>query len=1002
MANKAIKGITIELGGNSTKLDEALKAPVKLARDLQAELKQVDKLLKLDPKNTELLAQKQKLLAEAIGATKNKLDILKEAERQVQEQFQRGEVSEEAYREVQRQVAATEQELKRLEDAAAKSTITLEQVAGAADKIGDAAIGAGKKMSVLSGAIAGAATASGKLASDFNDSMAKASTLVDTAVYDMDDLKDKILEVSNRTGVAAEQLGESMYNALSASIPMGEQGADMMAFLESNTRLARVGFTDIDTAVTATAKTLNAYGFEVSETDRIHKILLQTQNLGIATVGELGEHLAKVNPTAAAMRVSFEQVGAALAVMTAQGTPAAQATTNLSALITELGKEGTKSSDILRDKTGKSFKQLMDEGYNLSEVLSIMQSDLGNSTKAVITLMAEVDEATGQTKTFEQACSELGTSVDDAEAELIDMFGSVQAGKTALALGGENAGKFTETLAAMSSESDVVGESFEKLETDSFNMGVALNKLKNIGITLGTSLLEMLQPAIDKVTDTVQKASEWISNLTDEQKEMIITIAAVVAAIGPALIAFGKISKGVSAVITAGLKIGPMLDKIKLGATALFNTIMANPVVLIIAAIIAAIVLLYTKCEWFRDMVNNAFASIKEALAQAMEAAKPAIEKLMQAFKELWAAVQPILQKIGDAFKRMIEALRPVVEFIGEVVVAKIQALLSVLPQIIAAVQNVVSFVTNIIKAFTALFQGDFDGFVEYLKAALRNVFEFFQNIFSAIFTYVINFFHNMGVDIIAFFQDLWAKIVAVFEGVGQWFADRFTEAYNGVVRAFQSVGQWFTDRWQDIKSAFSSVATFFSDTFTGAWEAVKRAFSSVGQFFGDLWNSIVEKFTDIGVKIGEAVGGAFRQIVNGVIGTAEKIINGFFGLINGAISIINAIPGVNIGKIDLVNFPRLAKGGVLHEGDAIMAEAGPELITVSNGRAIVTPLTSTAKNTAVGKGGDVYNITVPLEYHGPASRADAQALAGVVSEEIEVITARKEAAFGGLKPVHV
>lgn len=491
MSSKAIKGITIELGGDSTRLDKALEAPKKKARDLQAELKQVDKLLQLDPKNTELLTQKQKLLAEAVAATKEKLGILKEAEKQAQEQFKRGEISEEAYRALQQEIIATEQELKKLETEASKSNVTLAQIAKTADQIGDVAISAGKKFMPLTGAIAGAAAAGVKFGSDFNDSMAKASTLVDTAVYDMDDLKEKILEVSNRTGVAADQLGESMYNALSSSVPMGEEGAEMMAFLEANTRLARVGFTDIDTAVTATAKTLNAYGFEVSETERIHKILLQTQNLGIATVDELGENLAKVTPTAAAMGVSFEQVGAALSVMTAKGTPAAQATTQLNALITELGKEGTKSSEILRDKTGKSFKELMQEGYTLTDVLALMQGEFGNSTSAIMDLMSEVDEATGQTKTFEEACGELGISVDDAETELIDMFGSIQAGKAALAIGGESAAWFTENLAAMSDETDIVGESFEKMETDSYKMQVALNQLKNIGITLGTALLNM-------------------------------------------------------------------------------------------------------------------------------------------------------------------------------------------------------------------------------------------------------------------------------------------------------------------------------------------------------------------------------------------------------------------------------------------------------------------------------------------------------------------------------
>jgi len=112
---KKIKGITIEIGGNTQPLNKALEDVNKKSRDLQSELRQVDRLLKLDPKNTELMSQKQKLLAEAVANTKDKLNTLKEAERQVQEQFKRGEVAEEQYRLIQREVIATEQNLKSLE-----------------------------------------------------------------------------------------------------------------------------------------------------------------------------------------------------------------------------------------------------------------------------------------------------------------------------------------------------------------------------------------------------------------------------------------------------------------------------------------------------------------------------------------------------------------------------------------------------------------------------------------------------------------------------------------------------------------------------------------------------------------------------------------------------------------------------------------------------------------------------------------------------------------------
>ena len=125
MAASTIKGITIEIGGDTTKLDKALSGVNKQSRDLQKELKEVEKGLKLDPKNTELLAQKQTLLKEAVAATSEKLDVLKSAEAQVQKQFENGEVSEEQYRALQREIIKTEADLKNLKTAAEDSNSTL-------------------------------------------------------------------------------------------------------------------------------------------------------------------------------------------------------------------------------------------------------------------------------------------------------------------------------------------------------------------------------------------------------------------------------------------------------------------------------------------------------------------------------------------------------------------------------------------------------------------------------------------------------------------------------------------------------------------------------------------------------------------------------------------------------------------------------------------------------------------------------------------------------------
>ena len=178
-------------------------------------------------------------------------------------------------------------------------------------------------------------------ASEFESAMTKASTLYTGSKQGFQDLTKQILELSSATGMSAVTLAEAAYSAESASVPMEDLGT----MLERSAKLATAGFTDVDTALSATAKTMNAYGITGSDAiNKVQKVLLQTQNLGITTVGELGASLAQVTPTAAAAGVEFDQVGASLALMTAHGTPTAQATTQLRSAFAELSKSGTTAS----------------------------------------------------------------------------------------------------------------------------------------------------------------------------------------------------------------------------------------------------------------------------------------------------------------------------------------------------------------------------------------------------------------------------------------------------------------------------------------------------------------------------------------------------------------------------------------------------------------------------------------------------------------------------------
>ena len=238
MAAGNIKGITIEIGGDTTKLSKALSGVNSSCSSLQKELREVDKLLKLDPSNTELLAQKQKILKEAIGSTKEKLDTLKEAEKQVQEQFENGEVSEEQYRALQREIASTEIKLGDLEQQAQESNKELEGVADAADDTAekvskiDAAANALDTVSNKAGAAA-------KALAPLSAGAAAVGAASYAAALDVDNGYDIVITKTGATGEALESLQGSMENIFT-SLPIDAETAGT-AIGEVNTRFQLTG-----------------------------------------------------------------------------------------------------------------------------------------------------------------------------------------------------------------------------------------------------------------------------------------------------------------------------------------------------------------------------------------------------------------------------------------------------------------------------------------------------------------------------------------------------------------------------------------------------------------------------------------------------------------------------------------------------------------------------------------------------------------------------------------
>lgn len=679
-----IKGITVEIGGDTTKLSKALNAVNNETKSLQSELKGIDTLLKFDPSNTELLSQKQKVLAESIENTKSKLQTLKEVEEQVQKQFENGDIGEEEFRSFQREIEATEQKIEKLETQMREfGSVSAQQIAAAGEKLkdyGGKVESAGKAMMPVTAAITAVGAAAASMSMDFENAIAKVATIADTSEVPIDDLQSAILELSNQTGISASEIADNVYNAISA----GQKTGDAVNFVSNSTKLAKAGFAEAGDALDILTTIMNAYGLEADEVGDISDKLITTQNLGKTTVAELSQTMGKVIPTANAYSVNIDQLCTSYSLMTKNGIATAQSTTYINSMLNELGKSGSNASDILKEKTGSSFTELMNSGYSLADCLAIIN----------------------------ESAQEQGLSFGD-------MWSNANSAKAAMTLLKDGTGEFNDTLTQMQGSTGATDSAFEKLGTNSTVLKKALNELKNTGIELGDAIMSVLGPMIQKFADTVKMFSNWFSGLSDGQKEMIVVIGGVVAAIGPLLVIVGKLMTSIGSIMTMAPKISSAIASISAPVLA---------VAAIIGVLVAAFATLWSTNEEFRNKITEIWNGIKETLSGFFQGIVDRLNELGFSFE----SITDVIKAVWSAFCNF---LAPIFEGAFSVISSVLNTICDVILGILDVFIGI--FTGNWEQAWTGIteiFSGIWNGITGVFSAVwdtITGIFEVFLGWFG-------------------------------------------------------------------------------------------------------------------------------------------------------------------------------------------------------------------------------------------------------------------------------
>lgn len=327
-------------------------------------------------------------------------------------------------------------------------------------------------------------------AAQFETSTAMVATIADTSQKSLSSISKEVRSYSNETGEAASDMAEATYQAISASI----NTADAAAFAGTATKLAVGGFTSATTAVDVLTTAINAYGLAASDATQLSDYLITTQNLGKTSVDQLAQSVGKVIPLASAYNVQMDNLSSAYAVLTANGIATAESGTYLKSMLNELGDTSSGVSEVLLNSTGKTFAQLMEQGYSLGDVMSM-----------------------------------LGDAVDGDSTAFNALWSSTEAGIGALSLFNAGADKYNSVLDSMRTSAGATEKAYSTMaDTTDKSKQRMENAFNNLKISVG----DVLNPALTQVYEGFTNVFAGMSDFVDEHPAVVAAISAIAVGVG--------------------------------------------------------------------------------------------------------------------------------------------------------------------------------------------------------------------------------------------------------------------------------------------------------------------------------------------------------------------------------------------------------------------------------------------------------------------------------------
>jgi TP901 family phage tail tape measure protein len=845
LANR-IKGITVEIGGDTTGLDKALKSVNTSIRSTQSALKDVNRLLKLDPSNTELLSQKQRLLKDAIAATKEKLDSLKVAQEQAKQQLESGELGQDKYDALQREIVETEEELRHLQQEAATTNTALSKIDVAGQKmeaVGNSIAGAGKKMMGVTTVIGGVGVAAVKTAADFDSAMSQVAAVSGAMGKDFDALRNKAREMGAKTKFSATEAAEAMnYMAMA-----GWKTEDMLSGIEGIMNLAAASGEDLATTSDIVTDALTAFGLSAKDSGHFADILAAASSNANTNVSMMGETFKYCAPIAGALGFSAEDTAEAIGLMANAGIKSSQAGTALRTIMNNLAGDVKISGKAIGDVTIATTNA---DGSmrDLSDILADCRSAFGSLTESEKAQAAE-------SLVGKNAMSGFLALMNAGEGDIEKLSSAI-----------ENCDGSAEKM-AMTMQDNLTGQ-----------ITILKSQLQELAISFG----DILMPAIRSIVSKLQGFVDKLNGMDEGTKRTVVTIALLVASIGPLLIIIGTAISKIGVAMQGFVKLANGISKLKvavqggagvlgkLGAALGGISAPVLAVVAVIAVLVAAFVHLWKTNEGFRDAIIGTWTRIKDTISGFCQ------------------GIVDRLNALGFQFTNIVDVLKTVWD-------GFCQVLAPIFEGVFNNIANILSTVTGVITGILDIFIGIFTGNWSQAWNGIKEIFSSIWNGISSFFTNILNVIKGVADVVLGWFgtswNEVWTNIKTFFEGIWNGIATFFTTIWetlkNVVTVGIMAIGSILSAAFDIITLPFRFIWENCKEIIISVWDAIKSKVTTVIHAVASVISTVMNAIKTVFSTVWNAI----KTVVTTVVNAIKSVVTTVFTAIKSTTTTVwNAI----------------------------------------------------------------------------------------------------------------